>query len=147
MLSDLPPAYDSALSKKLTPASMRGVETFHRGVDAELVAERDPRTEGQHTDLEAAAAETSIFHDADRTLAGVLLAVVVDTSRAVARDAFAQGEDRRARGRCCATCAPDEVATVVCLLTGEPRQGRIGVGWATLSTRARPRERSESRRP
>jgi DNA ligase 1 len=26
-----------------------------------------------------------------------------------------------------------EVATVVCLLTGEPRQGRIGVGWATLS--------------
>src|SRR5205823_2923204 len=26
-----------------------------------------------------------------------------------------------------------EVATVVCLLTGEPRQGRIGVGWSTLS--------------
>jgi DNA ligase-1 len=30
-------------------------------------------------------------------------------------------------------CAPDEIAIVVHLLTGEPRQGRIGVGWATLS--------------
>ena len=30
-------------------------------------------------------------------------------------------------------CAPDEIATVVHLLTGEPRQGRIGVGWATLA--------------
>ena len=30
-------------------------------------------------------------------------------------------------------CAPDEIAVVVDLLTGEPRQGRIGVGWATLS--------------
>jgi DNA ligase-1 len=28
---------------------------------------------------------------------------------------------------------PAEVATIVCLLTGEPRQGRIGVGWATLA--------------
>ena len=30
-------------------------------------------------------------------------------------------------------CTPDEIAPVVNLLTGEPRQGRIGVGWATLS--------------
>ena len=73
-----------------------GVETFHRGVDAELVAERDPRSEGQHADLEAAAAEASIFHGADRTLAGVLLAVVVETSHRGRGDAFAQDEDRGA---------------------------------------------------
>jgi DNA ligase-1 len=83
--------------------------------------------------LEAAAAEASIFHDADRTLTGVLLTLVVDTSRAVAGT-----RSRKAKIDALATlltaCAPDEVATVVCLLTGEPRQGRIGVGWSTLST-------------
>ena len=30
-------------------------------------------------------------------------------------------------------CSEDEVAIVVGLLTGEPRQGRIGVGWATVA--------------
>src|SRR5207253_1787266 len=109
-----------------------GVETFHGGVDAELVAERHPRSEGQHTDLEAAAAETSIFHDGDRTLAAVLLTVVVQTSETVSAT-----RSRKAKIEALATllsaCAPDEVATVVCLLTGEPRQGRIGVGWSTLS--------------
>ena len=33
---------------------------------------------------------------------------------------------------------PDEIATVVNLLTGGPRRGRIGVGWATLSAVRRP---------
>jgi DNA ligase-1 len=83
--------------------------------------------------LQAAAAETSIIHGADRTLTGVLLAVVVETSAAV-------GATRSRKTKVDAlaqllhVCAPDEVALVVCLLTGEPRQGRIGVGWATLST-------------
>jgi DNA ligase-1 len=82
--------------------------------------------------LEAAAAEASIFHDADRTLAGVLLSVVVDTSRAVAttRSRTAKIE---ALATLLAQCPPDEIAIAVCLLTGEPHQGRIGVGWSTLA--------------
>jgi DNA ligase 1 len=111
---------------------VRGVETFHCGVDTELVAEGHPRSEGQDTYLEAAAAETSIFHASDRTLAGVLLTVVVQTSETVSAT-----RSRKAKIDALATllreCAPAEVATVVCLLTGEPRQGRIGVGRSTLS--------------
>jgi DNA ligase-1 len=83
--------------------------------------------------LKAAATEASIIHDADRTLGRVLLAVVVETSQKVAAT-----RSRKAKIDELATvlteCAPDEVATVVSLLTGEPRQGRIGVGWSTLST-------------
>ena len=124
---------------------VRGVETFHRGVDAELVAERDPRSEGQHTDLQAAAAEASIFHGADRTLAAVLLG---RRRRNVA--AVAATRSRKAKIEALAAvlraCGPDEIATVVSLLTGEPRQGRIGVGWATLSAarRAASRRRAET---
>ncbi len=125
---------------------MRGVEAFHRGVDAELVAERDPRSEGQHTDLKAAAAEASIFHDADRTLARVLLAVVVETSTAVGAtrsrkakiDALAtlltrvharRGRDGRlpADGR----AAPG------------PDRGRLGDAVDRLATRADRRDRAE----
>jgi DNA ligase 1 len=82
--------------------------------------------------LEAAAAEASIFHESDRTLTGVLLSVVVDTSRAVAatRSRTAKIE---ALAMLLAQCAPNEIPIAVCLLTGEPRQGRIGVGWSTLS--------------
>jgi DNA ligase 1 len=83
--------------------------------------------------LETGAAETSIIHDSDRTLAAVLLAVVVETSTTVAAT-----RSRKAKIEALAAvlseCAPDEIATVVGLLTGEPRQGRIGVGWAGLST-------------
>ena len=43
-------------------------------------------------------------------------------------------------------CAPDEIATVVHLLTGEPRQGRIGVGWATLSAARKQRAPSAAER-
>ncbi len=82
--------------------------------------------------MKAAAAETSIFHGPDRTLTGVLLTAVVQTSEAVSAT-----RSRKAKIEALATlvkeCAPEEVATVVCLLTGEPRQGRIGVGWSTLS--------------
>jgi DNA ligase-1 len=62
----------------------------------------------------------------------VLLEVVVATSQAVGAT-----RSRKSKIESLATvlraCAPDEIATVVNLLTGEPRQGRIGVGWATLS--------------
>jgi ATP-dependent DNA ligase I len=62
----------------------------------------------------------------------MLLAAVVRTSQTVAAT-----RSRKAKIDALATllteCGADEVATVVCLLTGEPRQGRIGVGWATLS--------------
>jgi DNA ligase-1 len=82
--------------------------------------------------LETAAAETSIFHDADRTLNRVLLGSVVETSGTVAAT-----RSRKAKIDAIASalraCEPGEVATVVCFLTGEPRQGRIGVGWATLA--------------
>ena len=59
------------------------------------------------------------------------------------RDAVAATRSRKAKIDALATllteCAPDEIATVVCLLTGEPRQGRIGVGWATLCRTRRGR--------
>ena len=62
----------------------------------------------------------------------MLLNLVVRTSEAVAAT-----RSRKAKIEALATLLsdadPDEVAIVVCVLTGEPRQGRIGVGWATLS--------------
>ena len=62
----------------------------------------------------------------------MLLNAVVETSRAVAAT-----RSRKTKIEALAVtlraCAPDEITTVVDLLTGEPRQGRIGVGWATLS--------------
>ncbi len=62
----------------------------------------------------------------------MLLDLVVRTSEAVAAT-----RSRKAKIEALATLLSeadtDEVATVVSLLTGEPRQGRIGVGWATLS--------------
>ena len=82
--------------------------------------------------METAAAETSIFHGADRTLNPVLLGSVVATSEAVAAT-----RSRKAKIEAIASllreCEADEVGIVVCYLTGEPRQGRIGVGWATLA--------------
>jgi DNA ligase-1 len=61
----------------------------------------------------------------------VRFAEVVATSRAVAAT-----RARSAKIDALATLLrrldPDEIATAVCFLTGEPRQGRIGVGWRTL---------------
>jgi DNA ligase 1 len=67
-----------------------------------------------------------------RTLSSVLLNAVVETSRAVGatRSRKTKIEVLAATLR---ECEPDEIATVVGLLTGEPRQGRIGVCGATLS--------------
>jgi DNA ligase-1 len=73
----------------------------------------------------------------DRTILEVLLSSVVATSAAVAAT-----RSRKAKIDALAetlrACAPDEVAIVTSLLIGEPRQGRIGLGWATLSAVARP---------
>jgi len=62
----------------------------------------------------------------------VLLNAVVETSRAVAATR-SRNTKIEALAATLRACEPDEIATVVSLLTGEPRQGRIGVGWATLS--------------
>lgn len=56
-------------------------------------------------------------------------AVAATSSRSAKRDALA-GLLRR--------LGPDEVEPVVGFLVGEPRQGRIGVGWRTISAAARP---------
>src|SRR3954447_22231914 len=66
----------------------------------------------------------------------VLLNVVVDTSQTVAATRSRKTKIEALAGALRA-CEPDEIATVVNLLTGEPRQGRIGVGWATLSAARR----------
>ncbi len=67
----------------------------------------------------------------------MLLTRVVDTSTAVGAT-----RSRKTKVDALATllreCTPGEVPVVVCLLTGEPRQGRIGVGWATLSNARGP---------
>jgi DNA ligase-1 len=62
----------------------------------------------------------------------VLLNAVVETSRAVAATR-SRNIKIEALAVTLRACEPGEIATVVSLLTGEPRQGRIGVGWATLS--------------
>jgi DNA ligase-1 len=115
-------------------------------VDAELVAERHPRPEGQHADLKTATPETSIFHAADRTLIRVLLGSVVETS-----DTVAATRSRKAKIDAIASllraCEPGEVPTVVYFLTGEPRQGRIGVGWRTLADARRESADPEDDRP
>lgn len=59
------------------------------------------------------------FVDVVRTSA----AVGATTSRTAKRDLLAALLEG---------CRPEEVATVVSILVGEPRQGRIGVGWRTL---------------
>ncbi len=75
----------------------------------------------------------------------MLLNTVVDTSTAVAAT-----RSRKTKIDALATllraCGPEEVAVVVCLLTGEPRQGRIGVGWSTLAT-ARDRDEPSTGEP
>jgi DNA ligase-1 len=86
----------------------------------------------REVDESASIAQRVSTGGCSRTLSGVLLKAVVETSRAVAAT-----RSRKTKIEALAVtlraCAPDEIATVVNLLTGEPRQGRIGVGWATLS--------------
>jgi len=62
----------------------------------------------------------------------MLLADLVATSGAVAstRSRLAK---IAALAELLARAEPDEIAIAVGFLTGEPRQGRIGIGWATLA--------------
>jgi DNA ligase-1 len=63
-------------------------------------------------------------------MAPVLLAALVDTSTAVAATR-ARTAKVAALVALLHDLAPEEVAVAVSLLTGAPRQGRIGVGWRT----------------
>ena len=64
-------------------------------------------------------------------MAAVLLAEVVTVSEEVAATA-ARGVKTAALAGLLSRLAPHEVEAVVGFLAGEPRQGRIGIGWATL---------------
>jgi DNA ligase-1 len=63
----------------------------------------------------------------------MLLADVVATSGDVA-STRARTKKIAALSELLRRCDADEVAAVVCILTGEPRQGRVGIGWRTLAT-------------
>src|SRR6516162_318369 len=56
---------------------------------------------------------------------------IVETSRNV-RETSARSDKIRLLAACLRRIEPDEIETAVALLSGEPRQGRIGVGPATL---------------
>ena len=61
----------------------------------------------------------------------MLLAEVVDTSAAVASTRARSAKVASLAGLL-RRLAPDEVEAAVCFLVGRPRQGKIGIGWATL---------------
>ena len=61
----------------------------------------------------------------------MLLGDVVAASDAVAATR-ARGEKTAILAELLAGASPDEIGTVVAILAGEPRQGRVGVGWATV---------------
>src|SRR5207237_9940570 len=64
-------------------------------------------------------------------IGGVLLHEVVATSSAV-RSTRARLAKVAALAELLARLEPEEVEATVALLAGEPRQGKVGVGWATL---------------
>ena len=59
------------------------------------------------------------------------LRTIVETSRQVGA-ASGRLEKIGHLARCLAACEPASVPTAVALLAGQPRQGRVGVGWAAL---------------
>ncbi len=67
----------------------------------------------------------------------VLFAAIVATSDAVAATSSRTAK-RDALAALLTDLAPDEIAPAVGMLVGAPRQGRIGVGWATLRDLSRP---------
>ena len=60
------------------------------------------------------------------------LQAVVECAREVGDTSSRRTKSERLAGLL-AVCIPPELPIVVGLLTGEPRQGRIGVGWSTVS--------------
>ncbi|MGH9024080.1 MAG: hypothetical protein ACRDV9_13445 [Acidimicrobiia bacterium] len=65
----------------------------------------------------------------------MLLSELVATSEAVATVA-ARSAKVVALAALLAELEPEEVTSAVSFLTGEPRQGRIGIGWAALAPTA-----------
>ena len=70
-------------------------------------------------------------------MAAVLLAEVVATSQQVAATRSRTAKVAALAGLF-GRLAPDEIEVVVAFAAGEPRQGKIGVGWATLAALAPP---------
>lgn len=64
-------------------------------------------------------------------MASIPLATIVAASQTAARTA-SRRDKVAALALALAAAEPDEIPIVVGLLTGEPRQGRIGVGWASV---------------
>jgi DNA ligase 1 len=62
---------------------------------------------------------------------GMELRTIVLTSRQVGA-ASGRLEKIGQLARCLAACEPASVPTAVALLAGQPRQGRVGIGWAAL---------------
>jgi len=58
---------------------------------------------------------------------------IVETSRRVGQTR-SRSEKVRELAACLQRCGPEAIETAVGLLTGRPRQGRIGVGWATFQS-------------
>src|SRR5439155_1144885 len=89
----------------------------------------------------SATRSTRSSHPAERQPAGhdhaVLLAELADTSRAVAATA-ARSTKIALLADLLTRLEPDEVVPAVALLAGAARQGRIGVGWATVRDVLRP---------
>jgi DNA ligase-1 len=67
----------------------------------------------------------------------MLFAEVVATSAAVAA-VSGRSAKRDALAELLGRLEPDEVEPAVGFLTGEPRQGRIGVGWRTITAAEQP---------
>jgi len=67
----------------------------------------------------------------------VLFADVVATSAAVALES-GRAAKTAALADLLARLAPDEIGPAIGFLTGEPRQGRVGVGWRTLQAAEQP---------
>ena len=61
----------------------------------------------------------------------MLLAEVVATSRRVASTP-ARSAKVASLAQLLGNLAPDEIEPAVAFLAGEPRQGKVGVGWATI---------------
>src|SRR5271166_3183546 len=68
------------------------------------------------------------------------LSDVVTTSRSV-RETSARSDKIRHLAACLRRIEPDDIETAVALLSGQPRQGRIGLGPATLGAAMPPNAR------
>jgi DNA ligase-1 len=67
----------------------------------------------------------------------VLFETLANTSRAVSETRSRLSKTAEL-ARCLAELAPEEVEPAIMFLCGEPRQGKIGVGYATLRDLGRP---------